>query len=299
MKKINLVLQPNQFTSFTSYYLETYWRRYFDISIYDPAKTYNRSGTIFVFWWMNADDALPARLKEIGYQVAIDNLWEYPTGKKNFYWIEYIDWFRLNESLWWRALGYYQYQPKKKYSYRAFMPCNRVTPFRDLFHKKIEPLLHEFIWSYPNRRSLPGDVGKEFLERQRFMNPCWYDDTYCSAVFESSVDHIWITEKSLKPIGFYHPFVVLAAPGQLKKIKSLGFETFDNIFDESYDAVDDLEDRIAIIRSNLEHVDCSQPYDQETLSRLQHNHDLFFDVDLVEAAMTRHIVEPLLCYAEI
>lgn len=298
MKKINLVLQPDQFTSFTSYYLETYWQRYFDISNYDDSKTYDRSATLFVFWWENAHDALPARLKEIGYQVAIDNLWEYPTGKTDFYWIEHFDWFRLNESLWWRALGYDRYQPKKIYRYRAFMPCNQGRSFRDLWLTKVEPLLPECIWSYPGRQALPGDTDKEFPEWQRFMNPCWYDETRCSVVLESFVDKVWITEKSLKPLGFFHPFVMLAAPGQLKKIKSLGFETFDNIFDESYDAVDNIEHRIEIIRSNLEHMDPGHPYDQETLSRLKHNHDLFFDFDLVEAEMTRHIVEPLLAYAE-
>jgi orotidine-5'-phosphate decarboxylase len=31
MKKIDMILQPNQFTSFTSYYLEEYWKQWFDI----------------------------------------------------------------------------------------------------------------------------------------------------------------------------------------------------------------------------------------------------------------------------
>jgi hypothetical protein len=296
MEKINLVLQRDQFTSFTSHYLEEYWCRHFDISIYDPQKTYGKKGTVFVFWWMNADDELPMTLKDQGYRVAIDHLWEYPKCKKDFYWIEHLDWFRLNESLWWRALGYHQYRPAKSHGYRAFMPINRPKPSRDILYKKIEPLLDQLIWSYGNQR-LPGDVGKDFPEWQRFLNPSWYDDTYCSIVAENSTVRVWTTEKSFKPLAFYHPFVVLSAPGHLDKIKSLGFETFDNIFDESYDTIVDVNDRCQLIVDNISAIDIGE-YDNETWRRLQHNHDHFFDKTLTETVIRDEILIPLLEYAE-
>lgn len=44
-----------------------------------------------------------------------------------------------------------------------------------------------------------------------------------------------ISEKTLKPIIALRPFVLLAPPGSLKLLKSLGFKTFDNWWDESYD----------------------------------------------------------------
>lgn len=297
MKKVELVLQPDQFTSFTSYYLEEYWRRYFDISVYDPGKTYDKSGTVFVFWWENLDDVLHIQLRDSGYRVAIDYLWEYPENKKDFYWIEHIDWFRLNESLWWRALGYHQYRPNKTLSNRAFMQMSRVKHFRDLLYKKTEPLLGECIWSYRDKK-LPGDVDREhFPEWQRFMNPTWYDDTYCSIVTESMVEKVWVTEKSFKPVGFYHPFLILSAPGQLEKMKSLGFVTFDNIFDESYDTVIDVDKRCQIICDNLSSILLSA-YDAETEKRLAHNHDHFFNKPLVETAIEQEIVVPLIEYAE-
>lgn len=296
MNKINLVLQPNQFTSFTSHYLDQYWTRYFDISIYDTEKKYDRSGTLFVFWWMNVNDVLAAELRDSGYRVAIDSLWKYPECKKDFYYIEHLDWFRFNESLWWRALGYHQYRPTKHHVHRAFMPMNQSKIFRDMLFNKTESIRDQFIWSYRGH-PLPGDTNKDSPDWQRYFNASWYNDTYCSIVAETCIHQIWPTEKSFKPIGFYHPFMMFSAPGHLDKIKSLGFETFDNIFDESYDREIDTDQRCQMIVDNISSVIIGD-YDSETWRRLQHNHDHFFDQALVETMIQDEIVVPLREYAE-
>jgi hypothetical protein len=44
-----------------------------------------------------------------------------------------------------------------------------------------------------------------------------------------------ITEKSVKPLANFHPMFVLGNPGALAMIRSYGFATFDDVFDESYD----------------------------------------------------------------
>lgn len=298
MKKIELVLQPNQFTSFTSYYLEEYWQRFFDISVYDPDKTYDRNGTVFVFWWMNNQDDLPKKLKDLGYRVAIDHLWEYPQQRNDFYWIEHLDWFRLNESLWWRAMNYHRYSPINKYKcppYRALVAVNRIKPFRDIFFDRLEPWLDQCIWSYDGK-NLPNDVDRSFPEWQRFMNPLWYDAAFCSVIVETGIDTVWTTEKSFKPMAFYHPSIFLSAPGHLSKMKSLGFETFSNIIDETYDEIKDYQDRCQAIIDIVSNLELGE-YSSETQRRMQHNHDHFFDKTLVESVMTREIVEPLLEYA--
>ena len=154
------------------------------------------------------------------------------------------------------------------------------------------------LWSYmAKNKRLPLDT-EDTLQHTRYMHPSWYDQTYCSIVVETFQDKtLHASEKSYKPIAYYHPYMTISAPGALARLKEQGFATFDNLFDESYDDVENFDDRIAIIRSNLERVDLHRAYDQETLSRLRHNHDLFFDVELVEAGMARHIVEPILAYA--
>ena len=51
---------------------------------------------------------------------------------------------------------------------------------------------------------------------------------------------IHITEKTYKPIAFLQPFILLGAAGSLQHIKDMGFKTFDEFWDESYDTeIDD------------------------------------------------------------
>ncbi|HZM94828.1 MAG TPA: hypothetical protein VFB92_15465 [Vicinamibacterales bacterium] len=44
-----------------------------------------------------------------------------------------------------------------------------------------------------------------------------------------------ITEKLIKPLANFQPFVVFANPGALRMVRDYGFFTFENIVDESYD----------------------------------------------------------------
>lgn len=50
-----------------------------------------------------------------------------------------------------------------------------------------------------------------------------------------------ITEKSTKPLANFHPMLVLGNPGSLALIRSYGFQTFGDVYDESYD--DELDPR--------------------------------------------------------
>lgn len=295
MKKIELVLRENEFTSFTSYYLEEFWRRWFDIKIYQPDATYDRTA-VFAVWWMNARDDYVVQLQSQGRKVMVDYLWEYPMEHDDgLYWIQYADWARLNESLWWSALGYSRYVPNKKISHLAFMPMRRSSQARDRLFATMEPLLDRFIWSYRDR-PLPDDGDSSHGEWQRFMNPSWYDRCFGSIVAETDTRTVWITEKSFKPIAYHHPYVIFAAPGHLGRIRELGFETFDNIFDESYDTESDIETRCKILYENARRMD-SSTYDAETQRKLQHNHHHFFNQALVETMIQQQIVEPILNYA--
>jgi hypothetical protein len=296
--KNKLILRPNEFTSFTSYYLEEFWGRYFDISVYDPDKTYDRSGTLFAVWWKNADDAYAGKLRDQGYKVVIDQLWERSTGRTDYYWLENANWCWYNESLWWRSLGYHQYIPNKRYSKLSFMPIRRRGSTRDQIVNKLKPLLDNFIWSYRDKK-LPNDIDSTDNGYQRFFNPEWYDDTYFSAVVETDQHGTchWLTEKTFKACAYYHPFLLIGQHHALKKLRQMGFETFDNIFDESYDDIVNFDLRFnAVIRNinNFKQV----PYDAETQRRMKHNHDHFFDQALVESGIITEIVTPLLAYAQ-
>lgn len=74
--------------------------------------------------------------------------------------------------------------------------------------------------------------------------------TYFDIVTESSFqyDAIFFTEKIIKPIVNLHPFIVISNNGYLKYFREyLGFKTFDCIFDESYDEIEDPYQRIEFI----------------------------------------------------
>jgi len=50
-------------------------------------------------------------------------------------------------------------------------------------------------------------------------------------------DFIHVTEKTWKAINFLQPFIVLATPGHLAYLRSIGFKTFGDFWDESYDDI--------------------------------------------------------------
>lgn len=65
------------------------------------------------------------------------------------------------------------------------------------------------------------------------------------------------SEKVFKPIACYHPFIVLGGKGELEIMKSRGYRTFSDYFDESYDKLDDTKRMDAIIET-LKYIDSIQ-----------------------------------------
>jgi hypothetical protein len=296
--KNKLVLRKDEHTSFKSFYLEYLWQRYFDIEFYDQSKTYNGPGSVFVVSWQNADDDYSKQLKNQGLKVAVDNLWENPLNRKNYYWIENVNWSWYSESIWWRSLGYYEYRPNKTYSKLAFMPIRRRNAMRDKIVTTLSDRLDNFIWSYQDQL-LPNDVPPTHDNYQRFFNSEWYDDTYFSLVVETEVIGYSRrpSEKSFKPIAYRHPFLLIGQYRLLKNLRRLGFETYENLFDESYDDILNFDQRLAAVIKNIDNFD-THAYDPITLDKLQHNHAHFFDQALVESKIVSEIIEPLINYAE-
>lgn len=71
-------------------------------------------------------------------------------------------------------------------------------------------------------------------------------------VAETNVtDHGWFTEKTLRCLKTGKPFILLGTPGQLQQLRRMGFKTFDPVIDESYDQIDDLDDRFDAICNEI------------------------------------------------
>lgn len=61
-----------------------------------------------------------------------------------------------------------------------------------------------------------------------------------------------VTEKPFKPLMNFHPVIVLGNPGALELIRSFGFSTFPDYFDESYDAEADPRRRFEMVLAEVE-----------------------------------------------
>jgi hypothetical protein len=83
-----------------------------------------------------------------------------------------------------------------------------------------------------------------------------YDDSLVNIITETYFFNkiIHITEKTYKPIAFMQPFILVAAAGSLKHIKDMGFKTFDQFWDESYDLEVDDKKRFTMIMSLIESI---------------------------------------------
>jgi len=68
--------------------------------------------------------------------------------------------------------------------------------------------------------------------------PLEYYQTNCDLVLEATIDTLFITEKTWKPIVFKKPFLVYGGKGIHTKLKELGFELYEELFDYSFDNSD-------------------------------------------------------------
>jgi hypothetical protein len=64
-----------------------------------------------------------------------------------------------------------------------------------------------------------------------------YEETFFSIVGETNAEknYLFITEKTTKPIMNLHPFFIVGSPYSLKYLQNMGFKTFSEFWDESYD----------------------------------------------------------------
>jgi hypothetical protein len=68
-----------------------------------------------------------------------------------------------------------------------------------------------------------------------------YNSTEIEVVLETLFDddRLHLTEKSLRPIACGQPFIIAGTYGSLEYLRSYGFKTFSDVWDESYDQIQD------------------------------------------------------------
>jgi hypothetical protein len=100
----------------------------------------------------------------------------------------------------------------------------------------------------------PGPAERTFVKTELFNNT-WgeiylqaepYCDTYFSLVTETIFDYPYSfrTEKMAKPLAIGHPWIVASNQGFYRDMRNLGFQTFDSLIDESFDSIDNSQERM-------------------------------------------------------
>jgi hypothetical protein len=100
-----------------------------------------------------------------------------------------------------------------------------------------------------------------------------------------------ITEKTFKAIALEMPFVLVAPAGSLEYLREYGFQTFADIFDESYDIETDDILRVEKVVQLLKELDTLPVKERQQIHRaclpiVQHNYDHFYRGGLANVLWT-------------
>lgn len=171
-----------------------------------------------------------------------------------------------------QAIADYQTKYSTDRPYKFLFLNGRARTHRRQLLEELAPWLDQAIWS--NLDSTHGNPIKlldpkyEFdfyqkntnLEQQGFVkytlfNNDWgeiylnsqaYNDSYFSLVTETVFDYPYSfrTEKIWKPVAIGHPFVVASNCGYYRDLHRTGFRTFGHVIDESFDQIENNQDRL-------------------------------------------------------
>ena len=121
------------------------------------------------------------------------------------------------------------------------------------------------------------------------MTSCWltnFSEATDSLVYVSTETVYFgrrqhLTEKTFKAIALEMPFVLVAPAGSLEYLRSYGFKTFGNIFDESYDTETDDIRRIEKVTKLLKELNDLSVAERQAIHRaclpvVQHNFEHFY-----------------------
>ena len=189
-----------------------------------------------------------------------------------------------------------------------------TTPLQIL--EDLQPLLSRALYSYVDRGHLvegdtTHDASQDNIYWLWYFNPAWYDRTAFSVVAESWMRsdayflcpeypnyRTEVSEKIYKPLAYSHPLIVYGSEGTLRYLKRNGFETFGNLWDETYDDVASDHERFGAVSRTVRQATADHAHgqwDPETQQKIAHNAQQFWDLDLVtkrfHAEITRDILE--------
>ena len=298
----------------------------FNIETFDNQITYDKSSTVFCIslYQFNANETKDTikNLIDAGYKIIIENLHEGGFGLEShlipqgnnvltitcgtkgqskvhvpmFFWYNmypaYVDSVH--------RLNYTTLNRVYKFDKKFLMLMNNIRPFRDNIYNKFNDILADSYHSYVERgiKISDDDNTLPIPEWMRYINVDWYNCTQFSVVVETTMNSngVFLTEKTMKPLAIKHPFITLGDTGSLALLKSSGFETFENIFDESYDNITSQLSKIDAVYTQVKNYN-QTGYSKLTEDKLEHNYNLFHNDAEVNRRFKLEIIEPILEFA--
>jgi hypothetical protein len=132
-------------------------------------------------------------------------------------------------------------------------------------------------------------------ESQQEMSSCWltnFKEAQDSLVYVPTEtvyfgQRLHITEKTFKAIALEMPFVLVAPAHSLEYMRSYGFQTFGDVFDESYDEETDDIVRIEKVTALLKELDSLSLKERQQIHRaclpaVEHNYNHFYHGGLTD-----------------
>ena len=327
--KPTILVSENQ-TVFQVSFLEKIWKQYFNVEILDVNKNYDKRSTVVV----SAFTALSKKISDFGdffseqdtnkrilvnkgIRHAVDQCWDswssmHTCRLDNSASADFIlrprDFVWINESLWYKQLGYDKFNLISNPTRDFLLLMNLIRSHRTKLYNALEPVLPGNIYSYVEHGvPLQNAQDQKFNDTtwQRYIDPSWYAKTRFSIVCESMVhtktkfnpwDDINVSEKTLKTCAFKHPSIVWGQPGTIALQKRQVFETFDHCIDETYDTVEDENQRFEKVIEQIHNCIADKTIfaDPLTKQKIEHNYNHFYNEEVVMKLFKEQLVDPLL-----
>ena len=89
----------------------------------------------------------------------------------------------------------------------------------------------------------------EVNKAQNFFTEVYLESwvTVVTETLTTEINTMFFSEKIYKPIRARHPFILIGIRGSLRELKRQGFKTFDTWWDESYDDIENITDRMDFV----------------------------------------------------
>jgi hypothetical protein len=116
------------------------------------------------------------------------------------------------------------------------------------FCNAVDHDIHYLVYEFNNPQWRPTNRLENYVNPTTAQSTCSadfdiadYNSTDVEVILETLFDddRLHLTEKSLRPIACGQPFILAGTHGSLAYLRGYGFKTFDHIWDESYDQIQD------------------------------------------------------------